>query len=87
MRKASTELLEQGTQAPSPAPDLSPAETKITDSARAGHTPESVRSLLSSRSRRLIQFRLRHRLRVLRSRPKLPKLAGSHARFLFLLPC
>ena len=30
MRKASTELLEQGTQAPSPAPDLIPAETKPT---------------------------------------------------------
>jgi hypothetical protein len=28
MRKASTELLEQGTQTPSPAPDLIPAETK-----------------------------------------------------------
>jgi hypothetical protein len=26
MRKASTELLEQGTQTPSPAPDLIPAE-------------------------------------------------------------
>ena len=29
MRKASTELLEQGTQTPSPAPDLIPAETNI----------------------------------------------------------
>ena len=29
MSKASTELLEQGTQTPSPAPDLIPAETKI----------------------------------------------------------
>ncbi len=29
MRKASTELLEKGTQTPSPAPDLIPAETKI----------------------------------------------------------
>ena len=29
MRKASTGLLEQGTQTPSPAPDLIPAETKI----------------------------------------------------------
>ena len=28
MRKASTRLLEQGIQAPSPAPDLIPAETK-----------------------------------------------------------
>ena len=28
MRKSSTELLEQGTQTPSPAPDLIPAETK-----------------------------------------------------------
>ena len=28
MKKASTELLEQGTQTPSPAPDLIPAETK-----------------------------------------------------------
>ena len=28
MSKASTELLEQGTQTPSPAPDLIPAETK-----------------------------------------------------------
>ena len=28
MRKASTALLEQGTQTPSPAPDLIPAETK-----------------------------------------------------------
>ena len=28
MRKASTGLLEQGTQTPSPAPDLIPAETK-----------------------------------------------------------
>jgi hypothetical protein len=28
MRKASTELLEQGTQTPSPAPDLIPAEAK-----------------------------------------------------------
>jgi hypothetical protein len=28
MRKASTELLEQGTQTPSPAPDLIPAETE-----------------------------------------------------------
>jgi hypothetical protein len=28
MRKASTELLEQGTQMPSPAPDLIPAQTK-----------------------------------------------------------
>ena len=28
MRKASTELLEQGTQTPSPAPDLIPAEGK-----------------------------------------------------------
>jgi len=27
MRKASTRLLEQGTQTPSPAPDLIPAET------------------------------------------------------------
>jgi hypothetical protein len=29
MRKASTRLLEQGIQTPSPAPDLIPAETKI----------------------------------------------------------
>ena len=29
MRKASTALLKQGTQTPSPAPDLIPAETKI----------------------------------------------------------
>jgi hypothetical protein len=29
MRKASTELLEQGIQAPSPAPDLIPAEPII----------------------------------------------------------
>jgi hypothetical protein len=28
MRKASTSLLEQGTQTPSPAPDLIPAQTK-----------------------------------------------------------
>ena len=28
MRKSSTELLEQGTQTPSPAPDLIPAEAK-----------------------------------------------------------
>ena len=28
MRKASTALLEQGTQTPSPAPDLIPAETE-----------------------------------------------------------
>jgi hypothetical protein len=28
MRKASTELLEQGTQTPSPAPDLIPADAK-----------------------------------------------------------
>jgi hypothetical protein len=28
MRKASTELLEQGIQTPSPAPDLIPAETE-----------------------------------------------------------
>ena len=28
MRKASTRLLEQGTQTPSPAPDLIPAETQ-----------------------------------------------------------
>ena len=28
MRKASTALLEQGTQTPSPAPDLIPVETK-----------------------------------------------------------
>jgi hypothetical protein len=28
MRKISTVLLEQGTQTPSPAPDLIPAETK-----------------------------------------------------------
>ena len=28
MRKTSTELLEQGTQTPSPAPDLIPAEPK-----------------------------------------------------------
>ena len=31
MRKASTRLLEQGTQTPSPAPDLIPAETKLTE--------------------------------------------------------
>jgi hypothetical protein len=30
MRKTSTALLEQGTQTPSPAPDLIPAETKKT---------------------------------------------------------
>jgi len=31
IRKTSTELLEQGTQAPSPAPDLIPPETKSTE--------------------------------------------------------
>jgi hypothetical protein len=31
MRKASTELPEQGTQPPSPAPDLIPAEPKSTE--------------------------------------------------------
>jgi len=47
MRKASTELLEQGTQTPSPAPDLIPAEhqprTYIAIGAANGGTSLPVR--------------------------------------------
>jgi len=36
MRKASTGLLEQGTQTPSPAPDLIPAEIQINRGLTSG---------------------------------------------------
>jgi len=46
MRKASTELLEQGTQTPSPAPDLIPAEhqprTYIAIGAANGGTSQPI---------------------------------------------
>jgi hypothetical protein len=38
MRKANTELLEQGTQAPSPAPDLIPAENEQRNLTRNSHS-------------------------------------------------
>ena len=48
MRKASTGLLEQGTQTPSPAPDLIPAEQKSTENlhwdwySKRGHRKSST---------------------------------------------
>jgi len=53
MRKASTALLEQGTQTPSPAPDLIPAEPSIENLhwnwySKRGHfkrTPERAKSV------------------------------------------
>jgi hypothetical protein len=61
MRKASTELLEQGTQTPSPAPDLIPAETKTSTEnlhwdwySKRGHfiplTPGSVDTVTIGRT-------------------------------------
>ena len=38
MRKASTVLLEQGTQAPSPAPDLIPAKKEQRNLTRNSHS-------------------------------------------------
>ena len=50
MRKAGTRLLEQGTQTPSPAPDLIPAETSIENLHRdwyskRGHFSEATEYL------------------------------------------